>query len=179
MYISAWHNFILVRSRTFFFLLSVWFLSWTKKVKFDETIYNIFCSDNHYQSIGWLATVSGFSHPPTNTNVSAWLVGVVWVGFWKRVAGESVQNHCVRDHSRSSLMLSRCRHIATTSGAYLTYPAAQFNSSFVPSRTEWYQAAIARDNLLTLTPPRVDILREGGRFASSVTYALRAPARQG
>lgn len=76
-------------------------------------------------------------------------------------------------------MLPRYRHIATTSGAYLTYPAAQFNRSFVPSRTEWYQAAIARGNLLTLTPPRSDVLREGGRFAISATYALRAPAQQG
>jgi len=72
-------------------------------------------------------------------------------------------------------LLFPLRHLTTPSGAYLTYPPAQFVSDYNPAYTHWHTASEAHPSLLTLTPPIPDPLQEGSQLTVSIGYAVKAP----
>lgn len=93
-----------------------------------------------------------------------WMYMYMYVQYWVL---------CVCD----STLLCPHSHLATPSGAYLTYPPTQFVSNFRPHNTPWYTSAEAHPSLLTLTPPEVG-LREGSRLTVSASYAVRTPVSE-
>ncbi len=70
------------------------------------------------------------------------------------------------------------RHLATSSGVYLTFPSIHLSRTFVPVNTDWFSLSISHRSILTLTPPRNDSLQEAGAVLS-FGYTLRAPGSEG
>ncbi|XP_064385852.1 VWFA and cache domain-containing protein 1-like [Halichondria panicea] len=129
------------------------------------------------------------SQPPTADDqnlvqeVSAYIQGTgsrpSWVtaGVATEIAlGSVVASQWVDRSNTPSDYISR-RHLATPSGAYLTYPPTQFVPEYRPRNSNWYTASQAHPSLLTLTPP-TEGLREGSRLSVSVGYAVRTPSSE-
>jgi hypothetical protein len=112
--------------------------------------------------------INGSSSAPWAVEGVANELGVVSVvaDTW-RSNGSTVSDYVVR------------RHLATPSGLYLTLPFARLSPDFVAPLAEWFILSSAHPHTLTLTPPRLDALREGGHVVSAGVAVSTPPQEEG